>query len=90
MAEEKIRVLIADDHPIVRKGLRALLAEFHDIELAGEAGDGWEAISLYCQFKPDVILMDLVMPKMDGIEATRVITNEYPGCAHPGADQLYQ
>lgn len=78
MAEEKIRVLIADDHPIVRKGLRALLVEFDDIELAGEAADGWEAISLFCKFKPDVILMDLVMPKMDGIEATRVITSEDP------------
>ena len=78
MAEEKIRVLIADDHPVVRKGLHALLVEFDDIELTGEAGDGWEAISLYCKYKPDVILMDLVMPKMDGIEATRVITNEYP------------
>jgi len=78
MANEKIRVMIADDHPVVRKGLSALLVEFDDIELAGEAGDGWEAVSLFSQFKPDVILMDLVMPKMDGIEATRVITSEYP------------
>lgn len=78
MARDIIRVLLADDHPIVRKGLCALLAEFDDIELIGQAGDGWEAISLFRKFKPDIILMDLVMPKMDGIEATRLITSEYP------------
>ncbi|RPI21522.1 MAG: DNA-binding response regulator [Chloroflexota bacterium] len=78
LGEDIIRVLIADDHPLVRKGLRALLVEFDDIELVGEAVDGREAVALFSKFKPDIILMDLVMPKMDGIEATRVITGEHP------------
>ena len=78
MALEMIRVLIADDHPIVRKGLRALLIEFDDIDVVGEVGDGREAVSFFRQYNPDIILMDIVMPKMDGIEATEIITSEYP------------
>jgi NarL family two-component system response regulator LiaR len=68
-----IRVLVADDHPIVRKGVCALLATEPGIEVVGEAGDGREALCLTRRLKPDVILMDLVMPEMDGIEATRQI-----------------
>jgi NarL family two-component system response regulator LiaR len=78
MAEPTIRVLIVDDHTIVRKGTRALLAEVDDIEVVGEAGDGQEAVDLADLVQPDVILMDLVMPRVDGIEATRQITARQP------------
>lgn len=74
-----IRVLIADDHQIVRKGLRALLGRKRDLEVVGEAADGAEAVALAKALAPDVVLMDLVMPKMNGIEATRIITAERPG-----------
>jgi NarL family two-component system response regulator LiaR len=78
MAAKTIRVLIADDHSVVRNGVRALLAQFADVELVAEANDGWEAISLFKRFRPDVILMDLIMPNLDGIEATSMITTEFP------------
>ncbi len=68
-----IRVLIVDDHAIVRKGIRALLATERDIRVVGEACDGQEAVAQAQALRPDVILMDLVMPQLDGIEATRRI-----------------
>jgi two-component system, NarL family, response regulator LiaR len=68
-----IRVLVVDDHAIVRKGIRALLSREHEIEVIGEAADGEEAIDQAQSLRPDVILMDLVMPKLDGIEAIRQI-----------------
>jgi NarL family two-component system response regulator LiaR len=74
----RIRVLIADDHAIVRKGLCALLATEPDIEVIGEAQDGHEVIAEAQELRPDVILMDLVMPRMDGLEATRHITAHQP------------
>lgn len=74
-----IHVLIVDDHAIVRKGTRALLATEPDIQIVGEASDGAEAVAQAQTLRPDVILMDLVMPKLDGIEATRQITAQQPG-----------
>jgi NarL family two-component system response regulator LiaR len=78
MTTPSIRVLIVDDHAIVRKGIRALLATERDVEVVGEAGDGEEAQAQVQALHPNVILMDLVMPKMDGIEATRQITARHP------------
>ncbi|HET9462187.1 MAG TPA: response regulator transcription factor [Gaiellaceae bacterium] len=73
-----IRVVIADDHGIVRAGLRQLLATFDGIELVGAAGNGAEAVALAVESNPDVVLMDLEMPELDGIEATRRITAQAP------------
>jgi NarL family two-component system response regulator LiaR len=78
MTHEPIRVLVVDDHVIVRQGIRALLAEYEDVEVVGEAGDGVEAVQAAESLKPDVILMDLIMPQMDGIEATRRISEQWP------------
>ncbi len=78
MTQAPIRVLIVDDHTIVRKGIRALLAEIEGIEVVGEADNGQEAIAQAGTLHPDVILMDLAMPKMDGIEATRQIKTSRP------------
>jgi two-component system, NarL family, response regulator LiaR len=74
-----IRVLIADDHRIVRKGIRALLARKRDIQVVGEAADGAEAVAQAKALSPDVVLMDLVMPNLDGIQATRAIMEMLPG-----------
>jgi two-component system, NarL family, response regulator LiaR len=74
-----IRILIADDHEIVRKGIRALLATKRDMQVIGEARDGAEAVAQAQTHRPDVVLMDLMMPKMDGIQATREITTKLPG-----------
>ena len=79
MNTSSIRVLLTDDHAIVRKGVRALLTTEPDIQIVGEASNGAEAVAQAEAICPDVILMDLMMPKLDGIEATRQITAKIPG-----------
>jgi NarL family two-component system response regulator YdfI len=78
---EKVRVVIADDHPIVRTGLRLMLGMEEGIELVGEAADGVAAIQLIGSLQPDVVLMDLRMPAMDGLEAIERIRAEWPHIA---------
>ena len=75
---ERIKVLIADDHRIVREGLMAILKTKENIEVVGEAQDGQEAIEKVRTLEPDVILMDVSMPRMGGVEATRQIKREFP------------
>jgi NarL family two-component system response regulator LiaR len=76
--ENPIRVLIVDDHAVVRSGLSAFLLAYEDLEMVGDAANGAEAIRLCEKFRPDVILMDLVMPGMDGAAATRAIRAQHP------------
>lgn len=76
--EKPIRVMIVDDHAVVRSGLKAFLMVFDDLELVGEAGSGEDAIRIAAEAHPDVILMDLVMPDMDGAATTRAIRNLQP------------
>jgi len=74
----KIRILLADDHTLLRNGIRALLEDEQDIIIAGEAEDGREAVRLANQLKPNVVLMDIAMPLLNGLEATRQIKREHP------------
>lgn len=74
-----IRILIADDHAVVRQGLKMFLSLDPELEIVGEAADGAEAVRLAGETTPDVVLMDLLMPRMDGIEATRAIRQQHPG-----------
>jgi DNA-binding NarL/FixJ family response regulator len=78
---ERIRVFVADDHPVFRRGMRAILGAEPDTELVGEATDGEEAVARALELRPDVILMDLNMPKVSGIEATRRILEASPDTA---------
>ena len=77
----KTRILIADDHPLLRESLRRALSTQKDMEVVGEAGDGEEAVNLASQFEPDVVVMDIMMPKFDGIEASKRIKKGNPNVA---------
>ncbi len=77
-SEPVIRVLCVDDHPLVRKGIASILANEADMELVAEAGNGREAVDMFRELRPDVVLMDLRMPQVDGIEATRTIRTDDP------------
>src|SRR5574342_1189532 len=75
---ELIRVMVVDDHPVVRQGIKSLLSEEEDIQVVGEAVNGKDALEKVESLTPDVILMDLVMPEMSGIEAIEKITASHP------------
>ena len=75
---EKIKVLLVDDHQIVRDGIKALLSGVNDIEIVGEASDGNEALIKTEKLYPHIIIMDISMPEMSGIEVTKAITQNYP------------
>jgi DNA-binding NarL/FixJ family response regulator len=94
MGNKPIKVLVVDDHAMVRKGLQALLSEYEDICVVGEAANGLQAIELVARTKPDVVLLDLAMPVMDGIEAIKGIIAIQPDqhiivlTSYTGDDQL--
>jgi len=75
---EKIKVLIADDHAVVREGTRRILEQEKDLSVVGEAADGDEAVRMAASLKPDVAIVDIAMPRMDGIEATKQIKSQCP------------
>jgi DNA-binding NarL/FixJ family response regulator len=91
-----ITVLCADDHPVVRKGIASLLANQPDIELVAEASGGQQAVELFRRYHPDVTLMDLRMPDLDGIAASRIIRKEFPEAriivltSYDGDQDIYQ
>jgi CheY-like chemotaxis protein len=74
----KVRVMVADDHAVVRQGIANLLTDQPDFEVVAQAADGQEAVEMAAQLLPDVILMDMSMPKLNGVEATRIIHNDWP------------
>jgi len=76
---QPIRIMLVDDHAVVRSGLSAFLLAYDDLELVAEASDGAEAVRMCERVQPDVILMDLIMPRMDGATATRTIRERFPG-----------
>ena len=81
MSSDKIRVIIADDHAVLREGTRQLLQKESDLEVVGEAGDGMETVELVKKTKPDVAIVDIAMPKLNGIEATKQIKAISPSTA---------
>jgi DNA-binding NarL/FixJ family response regulator len=95
LSQPKIRVLVVDDHPLVRKGIESILAVEADMELVGEAGDGSEAVKIFQECRPDVVLMDLRMPIQGGIEAARTMRGLDPEAriialtSHDGDQDIY-
>ena len=79
MPDEPVRVVVADDHPIFRDGLAMLLGSVDGIEVVGTAADGVEAVALAVRERPDVVVMDVQMPRLNGVEATRKLTEDVPG-----------
>ena len=78
ITENQIRIVIVDDHAMLRKGLAVFLMSYDDLELVGEAANGKEALALCADKQPDVVLMDLMMPVMDGVTTTRLIRHDFP------------
>jgi len=78
---ERFRILIADDHPMIRDGLRSMLSAEHDMVVVGEAGDGKEAIQCFRDLRPDLLLIDLQMPEIDGLQAISIIREEFADAA---------
>jgi len=78
---DKIKILIADDHAVVREGTRQILEHEQDLKVVAEAGDGEETVELATRLKPDIAIIDIAMPKLDGIEATRQIKASCPSIA---------
>jgi DNA-binding NarL/FixJ family response regulator len=81
MAGERLRVLVADDHPVFRAGLRTTISAMQDVEVVGEAASGLQAVTLARQLRPELVGMDLHMPELDGIQATRRILDQNPAVA---------
>jgi DNA-binding NarL/FixJ family response regulator len=79
MSDQRLRILVVDDQPNVRRAVRNLLASRPDWEICGEAANGWEAIEQTQQLHPDVIIMDMTMPGLNGLDATRQIHDRFPG-----------
>ena len=77
-SQKPIRIMVVDDHDAVRRGLAILIRAFDDLDLIGSAANGSEAVALAGKLQPDVMLMDMIMPEMDGVEATRQIRQKYP------------
>src|SRR4029434_6110157 len=78
--QRRIRVLLADDHAVVRQGFRLILSQHQDLEVVGEASDGREAVELARRLGPNVIALDVAMPECNGVEATRLLRQYCPDC----------
>lgn len=78
--QKRVRVLLVDDHAVVRQGFRLILAQYPDLEVVGEAANGREGLALAHERKPDVVVIDIAMPELNGVEATRLIRQECPEC----------